>query len=188
MSNAPFTKEMRKTHTILIPNMLPIHWDLLVRIFDNFGYKVEILKNTDRAVVDEGLRSVHNDTCYPALLVIGQFIEALKSGRYDTHKVALMMFQTGGGCRASNYLFLIKKALQKNGFDYVPVISLNFSGLKNEGDGWELTLPMIRCGIAAVSYGDLLMLLSNQTRPYEKNKGESDRLVRKMVEISDRKL
>ncbi len=183
MSNAPFTKEMRKTHTILIPNMLPIHWDLLVRIFDNFGYKVEILKNTDRAVVDEGLRSVHNDTCYPALLVIGQFIEALKSGRYDTHKVALMMFQTGGGCRASNYLFLIKKALQKNGFDYVPVISLNFSGLKNEGDGWELTLPMIRCGIAAVSYGDLLMLLSNQTRPYEKNKGESNRLVEKWSEF-----
>ncbi len=177
MNQIPFTKEMKKEHTILIPNMLPIHWDFLVRIFGNFGYKVEILKNTDRIVVDEGLRSVHNDTCYPALLVIGQFMEALKSGRYDPHKVTLMLFQTGGGCRASNYIHLLRKALDRNGFEYVPVLSLNFSGFKNPGDGFEITLPMIRCGMAAIAYGDLLMLLGNQTRPYEINSGDSDRLI-----------
>ena len=97
-----FTEEMRKEYTILIPNMLPIHFQLLERIFNNHGYKVKLLTTTGRRIVDEGLRYVHNDTCYPALLCIGQFIDALKSGEYDVNKTALMMIQSGGGCRASN--------------------------------------------------------------------------------------
>ena len=115
-----FTPEMKKTHTILIPMMLPIHFEILVSIFGQYGYKCEVMKNETRAVVDEGLKNVHNDTCYPALLCIGQFMNALKSGKYDPNKTALMLPQTGGGCRASNYIYLLRKAL-KDTFPQVPV-------------------------------------------------------------------
>ena len=108
-----FTEEMRKEYTILIPQMLPIHFTLLEHIFNDFGYKVKLLTTTGRRIIDEGLRNVHNDTCYPALLVIGQMMDALKSGEYDLNKTALMITQTGGGCRASNYIYLLRKALEK---------------------------------------------------------------------------
>ena len=104
MSAAVFTPEMKETHTILIPDMLPVHFKLISSILNQYGYKTELLRNDGRSVVDEGLKHVHNDTCYPALLVIGQFIDALKSGKYDPDKVALLISQTGGGCRASNYI------------------------------------------------------------------------------------
>ncbi len=104
---------MKQTHTILIPDMLPIHFGLIMEIFRNNGYKMELLTTSTRSVVDEGLKHVHNDTCYPALLVIGQFIDALKSGKYDVNKVALLISQTGGGCRASNYIHLLRKALDE---------------------------------------------------------------------------
>ena len=171
-----FTQEMKKDYTILAPNMLPIHFGLLKRVFLAYGYKVDILTNEGRAVVDSGLKYVHNDTCYPALLVIGQLMDALKSGKYDVNKTALMITQTGGGCRASNYIHLLRKALVKAGFGQVPVISLNLSGLE-KNSGFKLTLPMLRKGLATLAYGDLLMLLDNQTKPYEVNKGESQRLV-----------
>ena len=129
----PFTKEMRKTHTILLPQMLPIHLYLLSKVFRQAGYRTEVLNTTHAAVTEEGLKSVHNDTCYPALLVIGQFIDALKSGKYDLDRTALLLTQTGGGCRASNYIYLLRKALEKNGFDNIPVISLNFSGFDSNG-------------------------------------------------------
>ena len=109
--HAKFTEEMKKTHTILVPNMLPVHFKLFISMFEQYGYHMELLETTSRAVVDEGLKNVHNDTCYPALLVIGQFLEALKSGRYDVNRVALLITQTGGGCRASNYIHLLRKAL-----------------------------------------------------------------------------
>ncbi|MEG0615365.1 MAG: 2-hydroxyacyl-CoA dehydratase, partial [Oscillospiraceae bacterium] len=129
-----FTEEMRKDFTILIPMMLPIHFTLLEKIFNIHGYKVKLLKTNNRKIVDEGLRNVHNDTCYPALLVIGQMLSALKSGEYDLNKTALMITQTGGGCRASNYINLLRKALKKNGFENVPVVSLNLSSMeKNPG-------------------------------------------------------
>ena len=125
-----FTEEMkRKGYTILIPDMLPIHFKLIIKIYEKYGYKMELLTNTSRNVIDEGLKNTHNDACYPALLVIGQFMDALKSGKYDVNKVALVMSQTGGGCRASNYIHLIRKAVASQ-FPQVPVISLNFSGLE----------------------------------------------------------
>ena len=134
MQYQQFTPEMRKTHTILVPNMLPIHFRLLISIFGQFGYHMELLESSSRTVVEEGLKNVHNDTCYPALLVVGQFIEALKSGKYDPDKTALLITQTGGGCRASNYIHLLRKALEKAGLSFVPVVSLNLSGLeKNPG-------------------------------------------------------
>jgi predicted nucleotide-binding protein (sugar kinase/HSP70/actin superfamily) len=174
-----FTEEMRKEgYTILIPMMLPLHFKMFESIFRRNGYNAVLLETTGRKIVDEGLRNVHNDTCYPALLVIGQMIDALKSGKYDLHKTALMITQTGGGCRASNYIHLLRKALQKNGLEFVPVISLNFSNME-KNPGWKVTLPIFKDLIIAICYSDVLVWLSNQTRPYENNPGETDALVEK---------
>ena len=120
-----FTEDMKKEYTILVPDMLPIHFKLIIEIFREYGYNMELLQTSTRSVIDEGLKNVHNDTCYPALLVIGQFMDALKSGKYDVNKTALLISQTGGGCRASNYLHLLRKSLSAE-FPQVPVISLNF--------------------------------------------------------------
>ena len=175
-----FTKEMKKDYTILMPNMAPIHFKILQNVFTQYGYKSDLLDTTGPEIAQTGLKYVHNDTCYPALLVIGQFINALQSGKYDVHKVALMITQTGGGCRASNYIFLLRKALKKAGFGFVPVISLSFGMEKNPG--FSLTLPLIRKFVGGLVYGDQLMLLSNQTRPYEVNKGETDALVNEWID------
>ena len=176
-----FTKQMKKDYTILFPNMLDIHFRILKKVFQSYGFKVDMLTESGRAIVDEGLKYVHNDTCYPALLTIGQMMHALKSGKYDINKTALMMTQTGGGCRASNYIHLIRKALKSAGMAHIPVISVNISGLE-KNSGFQITLPMLRRALGALTYGDLLMLLSNQLRPYEVKKGSVDALVRKWVD------
>ena len=171
-----FTRQMkREGYKVLMPNMAPIHFRILANVFRSFGYNCELLETTGPEIAQTGLKYVHNDTCYPALLVIGQFIHALQSGKYDVHKTALMMTQTGGGCRASNYIHLLRKALKKAGFAFVPVISLSFGMEKNSG--FSLTLPLIRRFAGGMVYGDQLMLLSNQTKPYEVNKGETMALV-----------
>ncbi len=177
-----FTEEMKKTHTILIPTMLPMHFKMIAQTLCSYGYKAEVLENSGQQVIDYGLKYVHNDACYPSLLIIGQFIDALKSGKYDPRKVALLYAQTGGGCRASNYISLLRKALVKAGFEYVPVISLNISGLE-ESPGFKLTLPLLHRLVYAVMYGDLLMLLRNQCIPYEKEKGATEK---KCVEWTER--
>ena len=105
----PFTADMKKDYTLLVPNMLPVHFSIIKEIFTNHGYKIDVLDNDGPNVIREGMRYVHNDICYPAQLVIGQFLDALSSGKYDTHKVALLLSQTGGGCRASNYIYLLKR-------------------------------------------------------------------------------
>ena len=174
-----FTEEMRKDYTILFPTMLPRHFKIMEKVFNYYGYNTELLEDgthgDSKTVIEAGLKYVHNDACYPALLVIGQFISALQSGRYDTHKVALLLTQTGGGCRASNYIALLRKALVNAGFAYVPVISLNVSGLESM-PGFKLTIPMIHRLLYAILYGDLLMLLVNQCRPYETVKGTAEAL------------
>lgn len=175
-----FTKEMKKDYTILVPNMLPIHFNIMKNVFTNEGYKLALLDNDGTAVKQLGLKYMHNDICYPALLVAGQFLDALSSGKYDVNKTALMIMQTGGGCRASNYIHLLRKALVKAGYSNVPIISFNLSGLEHNS-GFKLTLPIIRRILAGVIYGDLIMLLSNQTRPYEIKKGETDKLIKKWV-------
>ena len=172
-----FTKEMREAgYTILAPNMLDFHFSLMEKVFHLNGYNVEILKNDGPGVMAEGLKYVHNDTCVPALLVIGQFIDALHSGKYDLNKVALAITQTGGGCRASNYIFLLRKALKKAGLDHIPVISVNMSGLE-KASGFQLTIPLLRQVVSSMVYGDCIMHVSNQTRPYELNRGETDVLI-----------
>ncbi len=172
-----FTEDMIKTHKILVPNMLPVHFRLLMAIFENKGYTVELLENDSRAVVDEGLKNVHNDACYPALLVIGQFMDALNSGKYDPDKTALLITQTGGGCRASNYIHLLRKAVAKN-YPQVPVVSLNFSGLEKDS-AFKITAPMFLKLLYAVLYGDLLMTCYNKCRAYEVNNGDSKAMLDK---------
>jgi predicted nucleotide-binding protein (sugar kinase/HSP70/actin superfamily) len=173
---------MRQSYTILLPTMLPRHFKILSEVFHYYGYKTEPLEiglhGDSKKVIDAGLKYVHNDACYPALLVIGQFIAALESGKYDTHKVALLLTQTGGGCRASNYIALLRKALARAGYDYIPVISLNFSGLE-QMPGFKITLPMIHRTLYALLYGDLIMMLVNQCRPYETVPGTAEALADK---------
>ena len=180
---------MKKDYTILVPNMAEIHFELLVRVLNQYGYKAELLRTNGREIVDDGLKYVHNDTCYPALLVIGQLINALDSGKYDPHKVALMITQTGGGCRASNYIHLLRKALKKAGYEYVPVISLNLSGLE-KNPGFRFTPSMGLKFLSCLIYGDLIMLLKNQVKPYEKHAGDTDALVErwiaKLIDMFDR--
>lgn len=174
-----FTKEMRNEYTILMPQMLPIHFEMFRQLLLLEGYKVEQLNNDSRNVVDEGLKYVHNDTCYPALLVIGQFMDAIKNGGYDPHKIALFITQTGGGCRASNYIHLLRKALKKAGMEYIPVISVSF-GLESN-PGFSLTIPLIRKLIYGMMYGDLIMNVANQVRPYEVTKGDTNAQVQKWI-------
>lgn len=174
-SFVPFTEEMKKDYTILVPNMLPVHFKLLISLFKANGYNVELLETNGPQIAETGLKYTHNDTCYPAILVIGQMMDALLSGKYDINKTALIMFQTGGGCRASNYISLIRKALKKADMEQVPVISLNFYGMENH-PGFKLTPKILHSMVYAVCYGDLIMSLVNQVRPYETNKGEAEAL------------
>ncbi|MGI6576941.1 MAG: 2-hydroxyglutaryl-CoA dehydratase [Eubacteriales bacterium] len=176
-----FTKEMKEEYTILVPQMLPIHFEFIAHALRLEGFKVEVINTTHRGIVEQGLKHVHNDICFPAMLVIGQMIDALKSGKYDKHKIALMITQTGGGCRASNYIHLLRKGLKKAELEFIPVISLNLSGLE-KNEGFKLNLTMIRRMIYGVVYGDLLMWLSNRCRAYEVNEGETDRLLRKWID------
>lgn len=177
----PFTKEMKKTHTILVPTMLPMHFKLIISVLRAFGYSAELLETSGPEIAETGLHYVHNDTCYPAILVIGQFMDALRSGRYDPHKIALIQFQTGGGCRASNYISLLRKALKKEKMDYVPVISFSFAGIEKH-PGFKLTLPVVHGLLYAVLYGDLIMSLVNQCRSYEVNRGDAQRLADEWTE------
>lgn len=176
-----FTEEMKQEYTLLMPQMLPVHFTMLKRVFELHGYKVDMLTTNHRGIVNEGLKYVHNDTCYPALLVIGQLIDAIKSGKYDPHKVGLFITQTGGGCRASNYIHLLRKALKKAGYEYVPVVSVNLSGLE-KNSGFSLNFKMIIQMAYSMIYGDILVNLANQCRPYEIVEGETDRRIAKWVD------
>ena len=178
----PFTKEMKEQgYTILCPNMLPMHFKMIKAILETYGYKVEILDTSGPEIAEMGLHYVHNDTCYPAILVIGQLMQALQSGKYDPHKIAMVQFQTGGGCRASNYISLLRKALAKAGYGYVPVISFSLAGIEKHS-GFQLTVPLLHSLLYAVLYGDLLMTLVNQCRAYEADRGQAQRLANRWTE------
>lgn len=170
-----FTKEMKKTYTLLCPQMSPIHFDLLEPAIRSFGYKIEVLQNHNRSAVDVGLQYVNNDACYPSLIVIGQIMEALLSGRYDLDHTAVFMSQTGGGCRASNYIGFIRRALDKAGMSQVPVISINANGMETN-PGFSITPALLTKAMQAVVYGDIFMRVVYATRPYEKKPGSADAL------------
>lgn len=170
-----FTKEMRKDYTILIPQMAPIHFELLEAAVRASGYHVELLRKCTQKTVETGLKYVNNDACYPSILVTGQMIEALQSGKYDLNKTALIMSQTGGGCRATNYIGFIRKALKDAGFENVPVISFNIVGMEKM-PGFKLTIPLVERLLKMVVYGDLLQKMLTKNRVYEVNKGETQKL------------
>jgi predicted CoA-substrate-specific enzyme activase len=173
-----FTKEMRKTHTILAPQMSPIHFDLLEQVFINEGFNFELLPHVDKKIIDEGLKYVHNDACYPSVITIGQIMYALNSGAYDLDKTAVLISQTGGGCRATNYIGFIRKALRDAKIDHIPVISLNAGGLESN-PGFQLKLPALRKMLMALMYGDLLMKVLYKVRPYERVEGSANTLYEK---------
>ncbi len=173
-----FTEEMKKTHTILVPNMLPVHFSLIGKILEQEGYRVHILDNEGPEIVNAGLKYVHNDMCYPAIIVIGQMIAALNSGKFDVDKTACLISQTGGGCRASNYLHLLRKALVRAGYTQVPVISLNVSNLSPQ-PGFKLTPSLLMKCMTAVILGDFIMMIKNQCEPYEQNAGDTAQVVEK---------
>ena len=176
-----FTPEMKKPHKILIPNMAPVQFRILAAAMEREGYICELLENCGSQVCELGLKYVHNDTCYPALLVIGQFLDALDSGKYDLDHTALIITQPGGGSRASNYIHLLRKALAKAGYGQVPVVSLNFSGLEKDS-GFPMTLSFLRKLLSYVYYGDLLVALKAQTEPYELHKGDAAAMQEKWLE------
>ena len=177
-----FTKEMKdEGYTILIPQMAPIHFELLETAVRSCGYNVELLRNCTEHTVETGLKYVNNDACYPSILTTGQMIEALESGKYDINKTALIMSQTGGGCRATNYIGFIRKALKDAGFENVPVISFNVVGMEKM-PGFKITLPLIEKLLKMVVYADLLQKMLTKNRAYEVNKGETQKLFDEWME------
>ena len=170
-----FTKDMKKDYTILVPQMAPIHFELLEAAVKSSGYKVELLRECTDHTVETGLKYVNNDACYPSILTTGQMIEALQSGKYDLNKTALIMSQTGGGCRATNYIGFIRKALKDAGFPQVPVISFNVVGMEKM-PGFKITIPLVERMLKTVIYADLLQKMLTKNRAYEINKGETQKL------------
>ena len=170
-----FFKKLRKEKfTILCPDMLPTHFDILIAVLNKEGYNIKIVSPKGREAKDEGLRAIHNDACYPALIVAGQFIAELKSGQYDLDHTAVIMSQTGGGCRASNYISLFRKAFNEL-FPTVPVLSINFSGLEKDAS-LPFNVPLALKAVTAVQYGDMIFNLELQTRPYETYPGQVEEI------------
>ena len=176
-----FTEEMRKGYTILCPQMSPMHFEMLSPVFKAEGYNLEVLENDNKSAVNVGLKFVNNDACYPSLMVVGQIMDAILSGKYDTDKLAIIMTQTGGGCRASNYVGFIRRALEKAGYPHIPVISLNLSGLEGN-PGFKLTLPLVIKILYGAVFGDIFMKCVYRTRPYEAEPGLANALHKKWVE------
>ena len=171
-----FTKEMKKNYTILAPQMSPIHFNMVMAAFESCGYNVELLPS-NKSCLDYGLKYVNNDACYPSLLVVGQFMEALDSGKYDLDRIALVITQTGGGCRATNYIGFIRRALEKAGYGQIPVISLS-AGIE-QNPGFKISLPMANRAIQALVYGDIFMRVLYKTRPYEAEPDSANALFEK---------
>lgn len=182
ITKVSFTEDMRKNYTILCPQMSPIHFDLLEPAFNSAGYHVEILQNDNKNAVDVGLKYVNNDACYPSLMVVGQIMEAILSGKYDTNKIAVIISQTGGGCRASNYIGFIRRALEKAGYPQIPVISANLSGLESN-PGFKITLPLALKGIYALVFGDIFMRCLYRVRPYEAVPGSANAMHEKWKKV-----
>ncbi len=180
MKRVLFTKEMRKNYTILCPQMSPIHFDLLEPTFRRCGYNLVVLNNDNRGSIDMGLKYVNNDACYPSLLVVGQIMEAVLSGKYDTDHLAVVMSQTGGGCRATNYIGFIRRALEKAGYQHIPVISINLSKLESN-PGFQLTPMLLLRAVYAVNFGDIFMRCVYRMRPYEAVPGSVDAVHQKWI-------
>ncbi|MCD8300002.1 MAG: 2-hydroxyacyl-CoA dehydratase [Clostridiales bacterium] len=181
-NRAIFTEEMRKTYTILAPQMSPVHFEILEPAFKASGYHLEILGNDNRNAINSGLKYVNNDACFPSLITVGMIMDAVTSGKYDTDHLAVIMTQTGGGCRASNYVGFIRRALEKAGYPQIPVISLNLTALESN-PGFKITFSLAQRGIYGLVFGDILMKCIYATRPYEAVPGSTNELHQKWVKI-----
>ncbi len=178
-----FTKEMREAgYTLLCPQMSPMHFELLQPALNSCGYNIEILNNDNKSAVDTGVRFVNNDACYPSMMVVGQIMSAVLSGKYDTHKIAILISQTGGGCRASNYIGFIRRALKKCGLEYIPVVSVSVQGLEINS-GWTYSVQMAKKALMAIVYGDVFLNCVYRMRPYEVTPGSVNALHQKWVKI-----
>ena len=177
-----FTEDMKGTYTILCPQMSPIHFDLLEKAFQCEGYKLEIMKNDGKEAINVGLQYVNNDACYPSLFVVGQIMSSLQSGKYDLNRTAILMTQTGGGCRATNYIAFIRRALKKAGMEQVPVISLNLSKGLEHNPGFKITTRMFVRAAYAIFFGDLFMRCLYRMRPYETLKGSANALHSRLLD------
>ena len=175
-----FTLKMKKDYTILSPSMAPIHFQLLKPVFQRQGFRVEIMENEGPEVLQLAQKYLHNDLCYPAMLTTGQMLATMRSGKYDPDKVAMVITQSGGGCRDSNYINLMRKAFEKAGYPNVPFISANIWFLE-VNTGLNLTPVTLLMAVAGLVYGDMLMILSNQVRPYEVQKGQTDQVLDKWI-------
>ncbi len=173
-----FTEEMKKEHTILCPQLSPIHFDVLKEAFKVNGYQLVVLPEFEREAIDTGLKFVHNDACFPSFIVVGQILGALQSGKYDTNNTSVIVSQTGGGCRGSNYISFIRKGLERAGFAHVPVISLSSQGIE-KNPGFTISRSLLNKSFQAITYGDLLMRVLYRTRPYEAVQGSADQLFQK---------
>lgn len=171
-----FTLKMKKDYTILIPEMAPLHFRLIEPILSRQGFKIALMGGEGPEVLQKGLKYVHNDMCYPALLITGQMLTAIESGKYDPHKVAMVITQSGGGCRDTNYIHLMRKAFLKAGYPDVPFISANIWGME-PNSGINLSPKTLLQALAGMIYGDMLMIVSNQVRPYEVEHGATDVMV-----------
>ena len=180
-----FTKEMKKTHTLLMPQMAPYHFRIIRPALRAVGYNLEVMPAIDKKAIDIGLRYVNNDACYPALIVVGQLLEALNSGKYDPDNTTLLMSQTGGGCRASNYVGFIRRALKKAGYPNIPVVSVSAQGLE-KNPGFVYSPNMVIGALQGCIYGDLLTKVLYATRPYEAEKGSADKLCEKWLGICEK--
>mgnify|MGYP004630242817 CR=1 FL=1 len=181
LNRKPFTEEMKEEYTIILPQMAPIHFEFIEPILRSEGYKAVLLRECTQHTIETGLKYVNNDACYPSIITTGQFIEALQSGEYDVNKTAIIMSQTGGGCRATNYIGFIRKALKDAGFEQVPVISFNVVGME-KNPGFKITISLAEKLIKAMIYADLLQKMLYKNRAYEKNKGETEKLFNKWME------
>ena len=177
-----FTKEMKKDYTVLAPQMSPIHFDLLAPAFKCMGINIEILPDATKETIDVGLKYVNNDACYPSLIVVGQMMSAITSGKYDVNKLAVIMSQTGGGCRATNYVGFIRRALSKAGYGQIPVIALSAQGFE-KNSGFKISYKVVKRAMQALIYGDVFMRCLYRTRPYEKEKGSANALHEKWKKV-----
>lgn len=182
-----FTKAMKQSHTLLFPQMAPMHFEFLQEVFKAEGYNIELLDSVTKQAVDVGLKYVNNDACYPAIIVIGQLVEALQSGKYDLEHTSVVISQTGGGCRATNYISLLRKALKEAGFSHIPVLSANLYG-SERNPGFKINFKLLKKAITAVIYGDLLMRVLHRVRPYEKIPGSANMLYQRWVKRCKKQL
>lgn len=179
---AEFTKDMKATHTIIAPQLSPIHMHMMKEAFIAEGYNFKVLEKADRSDIERGLKFINNDACFPAIMAVGQLLNYVMSPNCDTERVAVIISQTAGGCRATNYIGWLKQALERSGLGHIPVLSFNLHGLE-EHEGFKINMSIVKRLVMAILYGDLLMRMLHRIRPYERTKGQTEEVYKRWSDI-----